>query len=69
MNNITIKEFLSLLLNNKKKIIAFVSFWSIISFIYLAFIATPYYKSIARVYPVHEASLNQNKLLNLLLFQ
>ena len=65
MDNKTINDFLELILDNKKKIIVFVSTCSIVAFIYLVFIATHYYESIARIYPVQEASsISSNNLID-----
>ena len=65
MDNKTIKDFLELIFENKKKIIIFVSTCSIVAFIYLVFIATHYYESIARIYPVQEpSSISSNNLID-----
>ena len=65
MDNKTIKDFLELIFENKKKIIVFVSTCSIVAFIYLVFIATHYYESIARIYPVQEvSSIGKNNLID-----
>ena len=48
------KEIIKLISDAKSKMIIFVSFFVVCSFVYSFFIATPYYESIARVYPVKD---------------
>ena len=51
-----VKESIQLILDNKKRMILFVGFCLLISCIYSIFIATPYYRSVAKVYPVRDDS-------------
>ena len=50
------KEITQLVLDNKKNMTIFVSFFVIISTLYSFVFATPYYKTIAKIYPVKDDS-------------
>ena len=50
------KETIQLVLDNKKNMAIFVSFFVLTSIVYSFKVATPYYKSVAKIYPVKDDS-------------